>query len=183
MMNSYLGISPSMRIILLSTLCGLLILAAYLYVFKAPLKQYIDLSKTHQMLSENAQRVDTLPQQIRALEQQVSQLTRQIHGKAPPLPTNQLIAHMIGELGRLAAQHQLDLLSVQPGETYEVRMFKALPFDLQVEGKYSALYAWLIDVEQYLGPLIVDHFRLEPKDDAERILMQLKLSSYRVQGL
>ncbi len=182
MLDSYLGISRSMRVIVMSALCGLLLLAAYLYVFKAPLKEHRDLSQTHRMLAGNAQQVDQLPQQIQTLQQQINMLTGQLHGKAPPLPTNQLIAHMIGELGKLAAQHKLDLLSVQPGETYEVRMFKGLPFDLKIEGEYAALYAWLIDVERQLGPLIVEHFALEPKDSEERILMSLKLSSYRVQG-
>ena len=169
-----------MLLMLMVSLILLTVTAAYLYLFKKPLKDYRQSQQTLTMLQRETQPDGiSLASRLAALQSSNAELDRKIHGAAPQLPLNQMIARVIGELDRIADRHAVELDSVKPGKVAMRSMFQEVPFQVEITGPYLNLYDWLDDVERKIGPIVVRQFTLEPIAGTMARHLQLTLVSYR----
>ena len=154
--------------------------AGYLYLLKQPITDYRRLSAKLEQLGRDTAAPVSLSGKIATHRQAINALQQQLHGDGPRLPPNQLIAHVIGQLDVIAADNQVQLISVQPEPGTEVMMFEETPFQVVVTGGYFSLFHWLQAVEQALGPMVVKEFVIDPLAEADIRRMQLTLVSYRL---
>jgi Tfp pilus assembly protein PilO len=166
---------------------ALTLLAAHLYVLKAPLSRYRELSHAvaGSAVETSMQHLQASSLAVETAERQVAELRSELYGASSQLPLEKLESYVIARLDRICAQHGVQLVSVTPGEMGEVLMFDELPYEVAVEGDYFALFDWLGDVEEELRPMVVSHFEMRPvreKRDAGRVEMKLRLVSYRPSG-
>lgn len=171
-------VQPSVRIFLMAAILALTVLAAWLYLFKKPLKAYQQAGQTLEMLQNEVTTGISLPEQLGNTQQSIKTLQQQLYGLAPTLPPHQKIAFVIGQLGALSGNHKVTLNSIKPGEVNPVFMFQELPFSIEISGTYFSLFAWLQQVEQELGPITVKDFDLQPELLGDKVRMKLTLVSY-----
>ncbi len=122
-------------------------------------------------------------QALEAAAARVAALEHELYGAGPPVPVSQMASHVIGRLDGQAREFQVRLSGVKPDTPGEVLGFVEVPFDVQVEGDYPRLIAWLEAVERELRPMVVKRFRMEPVAGDGRIRMDLRVVSYRAPRL
>ncbi len=172
-------IQPSMLLLLMGAILMLTGLAGYLYVFKKPLSEYRQAQQTFTLLQDEITTGISLSEQLANTQNSVSQLERQLLGSSPALPINQKIAFVIGRLDSVSVRHKVNLNSVQPGEVAQVFQFQELPFNIEISGSYFSLFAWLQQVEQDLGSIVIKDFAMRSSEAADNsITMKLTLVSY-----
>ena len=173
------NVQPKMLLFLLVSLLLLTLTATYLYLIKKPFSEYRQSQQTLSLLENELQSGLSFSSLIATANQNIAQLDTQLYGTSQLLPINQIIAHVIGELDQIADQHNVKLVSVNPGKLGDRHIFKELPFNLELAGTYLNLYEWLNDVEQSLGPIVVKQFEISPDPITEIRTMQLTMVSYR----
>lgn len=156
----------------------LTLLVSYLTVFKAPWQTYAGLRQSRLLMEGKANVGDNLDGEIRGLQQEVEGLSRQLYGEGAAIPSQRLIATNIDLLDRISARHQVRLESVQPAASQTVRLFTEVPLAIRVSGAYLDLYAWLHEVENELGPMVIKQFDLVPKGGGKELTMNLKMVTY-----
>lgn len=173
-------VQPQMLLLLMLSIGLLTILAAHLYVFKAPLKDYGLSRRTLEILQEDARAGLPLGDEIETLEKSLKEDSRKLHGSGSRQPANKMVAFVIGKIDSIAARYDLRLASVKPGKKEEVFMFEEMPFHIEIQGTYFGLFEWLHDVEHELGPLVVKQFHVQPESDSEIRRMELTMVSYQL---
>lgn len=174
-------IHPRMLAILMLAVLGMTVLAAYLYLFKQPYTDYAQLRTVRVQAVEDVASVqqDMESGQIALLERHVAGLEDRLYGKGSRLPPSQMVSYIIGQLDRISVRHAVQLMSVKPGGVEQVLMFEEVPFDIQVQGAYFDLFAWLEDMERELRPMVLKKFEITPPRKDGALNMQLRLVSYR----
>lgn len=172
-------VQPRMLVFLLASLLFLPLAAVYLYVLKKPFTEYRQSQQTLALLETELQTGLSLSHLIDATEQSIAQLDKQLYGSNQPLPVNQIIAYVIGELDLIAGKHKVNLISVKPGKLENRHVFLELPFIIELSGSYINLYEWLNDVEDSLGPIVVKQFGISPENTTAIRKMKLTIVSYR----
>ncbi len=157
----------------------LTLLACWLYLFKKPLAEYSMLKQTRTLLEAKVSGKSFLTDDIGALVTQVEDLRRQVQGKQPVLPMNEIVAHTVARLDSVSGLHAVQLLSVKPGSSTRKDTFEELPFSISVSGGYQNLYSWLGDVERELGPMVVKQLEVKPERAADTLTMDLEMVSYK----
>lgn len=175
-------LQPRMVLVILIAVTLLSIAEAYVYLFKKPLASYAQSKTTLETLELQARQAAPLSDQILRLEDEIKQLEQRLHGDAPRLPLNQMIAYVIGQLDSIADNHAVQLVSVQPGNGTSVFMFEEIPFHIEVTGGYFDLFDWLREVENTLGPMVVKRFALQPSGADKTRRMKLTMTSYRMRS-
>lgn len=180
-------VQPRMLLILLVSLVLMSVLSAYLYVLKQPLQNLSKAQQTLSSLLDESIDSNSLTSDIETQTQLNQTLSQQLLGTSPQLPLNQMVAFVIGELDRVAEKHALHLGSVRPQETQRILTFNALNFDVEISGRYTDLYQWLTDVEQVLGPMVINRFTIETantpsgESSSRTVKMLLTLTNYQFQ--
>ena len=174
-------VQPGMFKILLVSLCGLVATAGFLYVLKTPLQTLRSAEQTLQQIEDDRPVAVPLESQI-AEQQKLNQaLHQQLYGAGDNLPANQMVVFVIAELDKVAGRHQVTLNSVKPGEPEKVFNFNKLNFQVEISGGFRSLYAWLADLEETLGPIVIDQFAIEPIPQSAEVKMSLLIASYQVE--
>jgi len=159
------------------------VLGSYLYLFKDSWAEYALMKETRTTLQEMVNSGTQLSSAILQSRQQVDALIKELNGKSPQLPVNQLVAHTIDRLDRISAHHDIQLISVIPDTPKSVATFEELPFSIEVTGTYQGLASWLLETEKNLGFLMVKHFEILPITGGELLAMRLEMVSYRLPEL
>ncbi|MEQ1531410.1 MAG: type 4a pilus biogenesis protein PilO [Methylococcales bacterium] len=173
-------VQPTMLLVLMVSIILMTGLAGYLYVLKHTIIDYKQAQQTIQILKDEISTGVSLPEQITASQKTVVELQQKLYGLTPELPLHQKIAFVIGRLDAISAQHKVTLQSVKPGEVTTIFMFRELPFNIEINGSYTRLFAWLQQVEQDLGPIVVKDFAIQPEPIEGSVTVTLSLVSYLI---
>ena len=157
----------------------LTMLAGYLYVLKKPFLALRQSEQTLMLLENEVQTGVPLQNQIVSFQKHVAQLDKELRGTGPQLPTNQMIAFVIGQLDAIASDHTVKLISIKPGATEELFTFQVLPFHVELSADYFSLFNWLTEVEQQLGPIVIKKFTLRNEGATKQRRMGITLVSYQ----
>jgi Tfp pilus assembly protein PilO len=172
-------VKPQMLALLLVSLIFLTIIAGYLYVLKRPIQDFRQAQQTLGLLETELQTGVPVDGQIKLFQQQIAQLNQQLHGNSQELPLNQMIASVIGQMDKIAASHNVKLVSVEPGNIEKIFIFQELPFHVVVTGSYFSLFDWLDQVEHNLGPIVIKEFELTTEPNSAMRRFTLTLVSYQ----
>lgn len=159
------------------------LLAGYLYVLKPSIVPYRELARARsEALRElAADRENTDRAAIAALHEKVEEVRKRLYSGSSDVPLKQIESHVIGALDQISGRHDVELMSVTPGEMTHVLMFDELPYDVHVEGSYFRLFEWFRDVESELRPMVVQQFEMNRSERAQGASLKLRLVAYRAQ--
>ena len=163
---------------------GLLLVAQLTYLLLPEIKQYRQLSSTHELLERAAGNSQSVSDQLRSVEQDVADLSRQLHGDAAQLPVKQMESFVIGRLQKVSWNTDVELASVQPGSGGQVQNFRELLFEVKLNARYHDFFEWLQIVNDELGYIVVKNFEIRPSDrelENPRLSLTLTLVSYRLE--
>ncbi|HUO82313.1 MAG TPA: GspMb/PilO family protein [Gammaproteobacteria bacterium] len=113
---------------------------------------------------------------------EVQALETALRGDAGSMPEQALEAFVIGRLQDLSWRRGVDLVSVQPMPPGTVGAIRETTFQLELEGGYAELRAWLGDIGGELGFVTIRQLALVPQDgegDDPRLRAALILAAYR----
>jgi Tfp pilus assembly protein PilO len=170
-------VQPSMLLLLMASIIALTLMAAYLYVFKKPLKEYSELHQKLELLKDEIQTGIPVSKQIDDTEKNLLELKNKLYGATPQLPVNQKIASVIGQLDTISARQMVNLTSITPGEVTQLFQFQEQPFIIEISGSYFSLFNWLYQVEEQLGPILVKEFQIS--SETSKLRMKLTLVAYQ----
>ena len=174
-------IDTRMLVLIAVSMFGMTCLAAYLYVFKAPVSEYREVTaliERSRVDQQRHQRSD-VHSILQATRQEVEGLNEKLYGAGEDITTREMIPFIIGRLDRLSEGTDIQLMSVTPGQTGRVLMFDEVSFEVSVSGNYLDLVSWLRVVEEELHPMIVKQFEMTGGQAGEKLLTRLKIVSYR----
>lgn len=172
-------VQSRMLVILLISLLLLTMVTGYLYVLKAPIKEFRQFQQTMQLLKNEVKTGIPLENQISSYQQRIELLSQQLKGNSPQLPVNQMIAFVIGQLDQIANQNNIELISVQPGHAETVFTFRELPFHIKLKGNYFNLFNWIFQLENELGPIVIKQFKFTSDTSNTSRYMSLTIASYQ----
>jgi Tfp pilus assembly protein PilO len=174
-------VRPETAIAGLCVLALLIALAGHLYVLRPPLAKLEELQRegSEGTLQSTLQAVAAGRAQITETQQTLDSLRTELYGGSSRMPPEKLESYIVDRLDHISASHEVELVSVAPGEAEEVLMFDEVPYDVEVQGDYFALFAWLREVERELRPMVVKEFNMKPLSKSEDVVMKLRLASYR----
>lgn len=160
----------------------LLIAVLATYVVLPEIRDYRKSIGSLEMLERVTRNGDQLEQEMVAIQQQVDELVQRLHGDMVNMPSNQMEAFIIGRLQGISWRNNMELRAVTPGKGDAVQMFEEVLFDVQVAGEYFDLFAWLQDLSEELGYVIVKQFSITPegREPADtRLSARFTIVSYR----
>ena len=163
----------------------LLLAALTMYVVVPEVKEYRKSVSTLEVLQRVANNGDVVGQEMALMQQDVDGLVKSLHGDMVNTPKNQMESFIIGRLQRISWRNNMELRSVKPGKGAAVHMFEEVLFDVEVAGEYFDLYAWLQELGEELGYVVVKHFSINPMGGADagaRVKARLTIVSYREAG-
>jgi Tfp pilus assembly protein PilO len=172
-------VQPRTLVFLLIALVLMAFAASYLYVIKNPFKDYRQHQQTLALLKNEVQTGIPLQKQIETQQLLVEKLNIKLHGTGPKLAVNKMVAYVIGELDKIAKRYQVNLASVKPQSPETLFTFKELPFQVEISGDYFSLFAWLKDVENNLGPIVIKQFDLSVEGKEKKRKMFLTIVAYQ----
>ncbi len=179
-MDRFARIEPRVLLLLMGSILAILVLEGWLLVLRAPLSDYRRLQAERRALARPQAEPARLQAEIGRAESELAALTLKLQGQSAQLPLDQMVVAIIDRLDRIAARRGVRLDSVRPGATRQVLMFDEVSSDIKVTGRYQALFEWLRDTENELGPLVITQFSMKRTDPASGTLaMDLKLAAYR----
>lgn len=171
---------PRTLTMLMACVIAVLLLEGWLLGLKKPLSELRRLEAERATLVRPQADPVRVQADIDRLQAGLAALALRLHGQGPQLSVDQLAVHIIERLDRIALRHGIRLDSVRPGATRRVLMFDEVSSDIKLSGKYGALYEWLREAEQELGPMVVTRFSIKAVDGATGALaMELRLAAYR----
>lgn len=179
-MTSYLkDMEPRALVLAMIGILGLTLVASYLYLYKKPLAELSTQRSLRVLLQAKVEGGAHFPMKMERLKTEVDSLQKQLSGKAPMLPVSQMMAHIIQRLDEICGNHKIKLLGVKPGRPNKIPRFEEIPFSVEVCGGYFALYEWLHETEQEMGPMAVKNFHIKPKTNSKEVTMTIDLVYFR----
>jgi len=101
----------------------------------------------------------------------------------PPASEEQMAATVMSQLDQSAVKHGITLAGIRPGARREVLSFEEASFEVNAQGEYLRLCAWLLDFEGTLGQgATVSEFTMKSADGGQMIALALKVALYRPLG-
>ena len=164
---------------------GLLVVAQLTYLLLPEIKEYRQLSSTHQLLERASANNQSLTEQLKRVEQAVADLSHKLHGDMAQLPVKQMESFVIGRLQKVSWNTDVELASVQPGSGGQVQNFRELLFEVKLNARYHDFFEWLQIVNDELGYIVVKNFEIRPSDrelENPRLSLSLTLVSYRIES-
>lgn len=166
---------------------GLAMLVALLfsYVLVPQMKLYTQGLESKSVLEAAARQGQEVSLQLENLRADVEDLKRQLHGDMANLAEQQLEAFVIGRLQGISWRNNVELLSIEPATGEAVQMFNESLFKVALSGDYRDLYAWLGNINEELGFVVIKEYEMQPVEDIPadpRLEVGLTIASYRVAG-
>ena len=166
---------------------GLAMLVAVLfsYILLPQIKLYRQGLESRGVLEAAARQGQEVSLQLANLSTQVEDLNKQLHGDMANLPDQQLEAFVIGRLQGISWRNNVELLSIEPDTGESVQMFNESLFNVALSGDYRDLYAWLGNINEELGFVVIKEYEMQPVEDVAedpRLAVNLTIASYRVAG-
>jgi Tfp pilus assembly protein PilO len=175
-------LEPRTAIILMISAVLLITTALGTYVIWPGVKQYRSSLATRDVLEQVSHNGQGLEAQIATLSEEVKALSHELHGDLANLPDNQMEAFIIGRLQGISWRNNIELQSVRPGKGNIIKVFEEIVFNVEITGDYFDLYAWLQDLGEELGFVVIKHFSIRPLDKStaeSRLTADLTIVSYR----
>ncbi|MGD8615468.1 MAG: type 4a pilus biogenesis protein PilO [Gammaproteobacteria bacterium] len=155
---------------------------AFAYVLVPAYKTYLKSEREQAALEMAVESGNALQKELVALRQDVEDLSRTLHGDMANLPEKELEAFILGRLQRISWENRIELVSVKPRKGAVVQTFRELLFDVEINGHYFDLFAWLQDLARELGFVVVKQYILRPLEsgkESPRLSARLTIVSYR----
>ncbi len=123
-----------------------------------------------------------LDSQLVALRGEVADIEKTLNGDASNRPLKQVESFVIGRLQLISWRNQMQLVGVEPRVGGEFEQFRELLFDVDLQGDYFDFFAWLQEIDEDLGFIVVKRFAISVADntaDEPRLTIRLTLAAYR----
>jgi Tfp pilus assembly protein PilO len=136
-------------------------------------------------LKSEASQPTSLSMQIEELESKLIALQKELHGDMIGLPDNQMESFVIGQLQGISWRNRIELLGVRPSKGGLVQTLEEVQFDVEIAGDYFDLYAWIQELDDQLGFIVIKSFSIRPHDTSHngpRLIAKLTIVSYREPG-
>ncbi len=165
--------------------CGfaLLIAALFSYVLLPQIKLHKQGLESRSVLEAAARQGQEVSLQLENLRGDVEALNKRLHGDMANLPEQQLEAFVIGRLQGISWRNNVELLSIEPAKGESVQMFNESLFKVTISGDYRDLYAWLGNINEELGFVVIKEYEMRPVEDVAenaQLSVGLTIASYRV---
>ncbi|UVW28735.1 type 4a pilus biogenesis protein PilO [Massilia sp. H6] len=102
-------------------------------------------------------------------------------GAANTLTPSQQLVELIGDLGKLAQVHGVNLRTATPAPQEPVMTLVQGGVDADVSGSYAALIGWMSAVENARPHLGIASFEMTPAKTAGKVEMKIRIAAYRPQ--
>lgn len=172
-------LDPRLRWLLLAGVIVFALLEAWQLALRPPFGRWQSLTAQRQGLERTVGAAADRTAAAAVIEAEIARLERRVGGDAPGLTTEQLVVAIVARLDRLAQHHGVTLAAVKPGERRDVLMFEEVSFDIKAMGKYDSMVAWLGELQQALGPLIVTRFDMRPSGADGALAVEVGIAAYR----
>lgn len=175
-------VDPRMASLMMVGAALLVMAALAVYVVWPEINAYRKSLGTLQVLERTVQHGDEVVQEMAALQQEVEGRVKRLHGDMVNMPKNQMEAFIIGRLQGISWRNKVELRAVTPGKGDTVQKFEEVLFDVEVFGDYFDLFAWLQNLSEELGYVVVKHFSIGSdgrKDTDTRLTARFTIVSYR----
>lgn len=175
-------LDPRLQRLLPVALWLLLALAATLYIVKPRYLDYRNLVESRHQLESETSDIGEFQGRIVATRTKVDKLKQQLLGDTDDLPLNRMESYLIGRLQGVSWGTDIELVSVKPGDSTQVLGFDELAFEVEVHGNYHDLYAWLRELRDKLGFILVKNYDIAPlagNGNGGRLQMRLTMVFYR----
>jgi type IV pilus assembly PilO-like protein len=159
----------------------------FTYVLWPPIKTYGEERAAMHVLEQAVLQGQDVSSQLERTVAEVAALDKQLHGDMANLPENQFEAFVVGRLQTISWRNNVELLRVEPnaaGET--IQMFRESLFDVELSGDYFDLFAWLNDIRQELGFVVIEEYEMRTIEEVAenpRLAVHVTIASYRVAQL
>lgn len=181
-MNNYLEKVETKKLVLISSLILLLVIAVlYSYLLAPKWKAYQTIKETQRVLQNSSSNHESLTQEIQREKDLVEKLKRRIHGGAMDLPEKNIESYIIGKLQTMSWKNRIELVSIKPTAWKTVKFYKELLFDVELNGDYFNLHKWLKQMSSEMGFIVIK--RLENKKisaSSDKVMMSVTIAYYRI---
>ena len=175
-------LEPRTAIMLMIAAVLLVATALGTYVIWPEVKQYRSSLATRDVLQQITNSGESLDTQIDTIKKEVESLGHELHGDLAKMPDNQMEAFIIGRLQGISWRNNVELQSVRPGKGKIIKVFEEIVFNVKITGEYPDLYAWVQNLGEELGFVVIKNFSIKPLDTNEaepRLIADLTIVSYR----
>ncbi|SDJ17462.1 type 4a pilus biogenesis protein PilO [Billgrantia gudaonensis] len=135
------------------------------------------LLRDYRLKAAQASRLPTMLEEMAVLEARMEALMAM-------LPTGAEIPSLLDSISEIAIDHQLSIDAIRLRSPVTRDFYIERPFDIQVEGDYHRLAAFLADIAA-LSRIVTQHdFSLEPVEEADTLTLSMlaRTYSYRTSG-
>ncbi len=162
---------------------ALLVVALLTYVVQPRFKEFRAASDSLMLLAATSQSDVGLDTQLTTLRDHVEVLERAFHGDMANLPLKQMEAFIIGRLQGISWRNDVQFIGVQPEDGGLSGQFSELLFNVELQGRYFDIFAWLEAVREQLGFVVIKQFEMTPITrtgmDEPELQVSLTMASYR----
>lgn len=162
---------------------ALLAVALFTYVLQPRFKEFHASRASYSLLEAAVGRSAGLDAQVAQLEAHVEVLERTFHGDMANLPLKQMEAYIIGRLQGISWDNDVQFVGVQPEDGGLSGPFRELLFNVELQGQYFDVFAWLEAVREQLGFVVIKQFEMRPISasgtDEPELQVSLTMASYR----
>lgn len=145
-------------------------------------KHFLAMRESLALLEQTPSSGKSLENELDGLRAEVAQLERRLHGDMAHLPPKQLQNYVVDALQTLSWQHQVVLSSVVPRQGATIDRYQELVFEVELMGSYFDFYAWLQQLSDALGFVVISRFDIQPLSTAPGqtpLSIKLSLTTYR----
>jgi hypothetical protein len=163
---------------------GLLLIACaalWFYGLRVPLAQLRTVRAEHARLAQGGSDPRLLEAQLALLASDSSVLARAL-GNAPAGPTAPLLVQLVGDVGRLAAQHRVALQGTSPAPELKALGFEQFGIEVDAAGQYASLLAWIDAIENSRPNLAIDRVAMQAGKTPGEVQVKLNIAVFRPMG-
>jgi hypothetical protein len=171
----------SLRLIL-ALVWAVLAAALLMYALKPQVLSYRQGVASRHLLENRVGDEVQLNRDIDSVRLGIDELRQKLQGDVEDVPLNQMESYLIGRLQGVSWGANVELVGVKPGQATRVLGFEEMAFEVEVRGAYQALYAWLGELAEKLGFILVKRYDMAPaggNKDGDQLRMQLTMVFYR----
>lgn len=162
---------------------ALLAVALLTYLVQPRFKEYRATRASFTLLEVTTGNSAGLDAQVTQLKDHVEVLERTFHGDMANLPLKQMEAFIIGRLQGISWGNDVQFVGVQPTDGGLSGPFRELLFNVELQGQYFDVFAWLEAVREQLGFVVIKQFEISPINqvgtDEPELQVSLTMASYR----
>lgn len=161
----------------------LLVLAASLWTLalRAPLAQLRIVRAEHQRLAASGPDPRLLAAQLAQLDADVETLSTRLGLKSVHPAPAQMLVTLVGDINRLALAHGITVNGVTPAADTQTMVFDGVGLELDANGTYGALLAWMAAIESAQANIAIAGFDMQPAKAPGQINIKIRIAAYRPQ--